>query len=224
MRKPFSFAFWGLVMVLVGVNAVWGHQPRIVYRSQLTQANPMKINKPEVSQAFYGELRGQAEYYTMSSPQGFDLYVQVLSPQIAGADKDFIVEVIRADQLVAELKGGDYGWKGFYEPFGGDDYWQGPEFEQKGAQGDYSIKVYSPDNMGKYVLVVGRVESFPFGEAVKAIVAMPRLKIYFGKSVWVSFINYIGLFLLVLLVFLAGAFWGIRLLVKRLRSKRKITV
>ena len=193
------FMFFG-VLVIPTASA---HQPRIVYRQQISQSDPVLVKNPEVSQAFYAELRGQPEYYKIISDRAFNLYVRILSPKIADAKKDFSIEIRLDSNVVGMLIGSDYSWTEFYEPFAGDDYWQGPEFEQRQPKGECLIKVYNSDNRGKYVLVVGKAESFPINESLNLFVSLPKLKHYFGKSGFTAFFNLVGLFLLILIVVFA---------------------
>ncbi len=216
--KRFVFVFW--LFGILYSQTIMAHQPRMVSGIRLNQTNPMMIHKPEVSQVFYGELTGEPDYYALYSETEFTLYLQILSPKIQNTEKDFSAEVSKGIQQVGLLNGPDSSWTEFYEPFAGDDYWRGPEYQEPHAQGQYLIKIYSPDNKGKYALVVGQVESFPIEEWGKLILAMPRLKSYFGKSVWLSFFNLIGLFFLVLIAFILAVFLGIRRLIKRVRRKK----
>ncbi|MCX5634230.1 MAG: hypothetical protein NTW55_00080, partial [Planctomycetota bacterium] len=105
------------------------------------------------------------------------------------------------------------------EPFVGDEYWQGPEFVQHQPQGSYLVKVYAPDNRGKYVLVVGQAESFPLNESLKLFVSLPQLKHYFGKSGFAACFNLIGLFLLILTVISAIVVFVLIWVVKIARRK-----
>jgi len=111
------------------------------------------------------------------------LYVGILVPDLEGIDKDVSVEISREDLHIEEtpvqeqeeeevpilLNGLEYEWTRLYEPFAGDWYWEGPEFRGnppeeelpqgvKVDEGTYTLKVFSPDNEGKYVLVVGERE------------------------------------------------------------------
>jgi hypothetical protein len=52
------------------------------------------VQKPEISQAFYGELRGQEDVYEIKSDEAFLLYVNILAPNIEGSRTDFTVEII----------------------------------------------------------------------------------------------------------------------------------
>lgn len=43
--------------------------------------------------------------------------------------------------------------------------------------------VNNKDNQGKYSLAIGQIESFPLGESLKTLVALPALKMhFFNKS------------------------------------------
>jgi hypothetical protein len=218
MRKFFCILL-SIFFCTLFISAVQAHQPRIVYRQQISQANPVHIKNPEVSQAFYAELRGQPEYYKIISDGEFNLYVRILSPKIADAKKDFSVEISTDSKIVGVLTGSTYSWTEFYEPFVGDDYWQGPEFEQSWPKGEYLIKVYNSDNRGKYVLVVGKAESFPISESLKLFVSLPRLKHYFGKSGFTAFFNLVGLFLLILIVVFAIIVYVFVRLIKIIKKK-----
>lgn len=217
--KKSLFLVLSLFFGMAIISTASAHQPRIVYRKQISQANPILVKNPEISQAFYAELRGQPEYYTVSSDKEFNLYVRILSPKIADAKKDFLVEISRDADVIAVLNGSNYDWTEFYEPFVGDEYWQGPEFVQHQPQGSYLVKVYAPDNSGKYVLVVGQAESFPLNESLKLFVSLPQLKHYFGKSGFAACFNLIGLFLLILTVISAIVVFVLIWVVKIARRK-----
>jgi hypothetical protein len=199
MRKSLFFLL-ALFLSNSFISTSSAHQPRIVYQKQISQTSPFIVTNPEISQAFYAELKKQAEYYTVRSDKEFTLYVRILSPKIADAKKDFSVEIIKDVNVIALLNGSSSTWTEFYEPFVGDDYWQGPEYKEQLPKGEYLIKVYNLDNRGKYVLVVGQAESFPLNETLKLFVSLPQLKHYFGKSRFTAFFNLVGLFLLILTV------------------------
>jgi len=213
----------GLFAILPALTAM-AHQPKIVTGYKHPPENPIEISNPDISQVYYGELAGEPDYYAIHSEREFGLYIQLLSPKIRqrNAEKDFSAEVLQGAQSVAELRGLDFQWMEFYEPFAGDEYWRGPSFEEPHARGEYRIKVYSPDNLGKYALVVGRTESFPVDEWGRLIVTLPRLKRYFEKTAWLAFFNLTGLFFLILIIFLAAIGYGVRRLIMRFR-KRAIT-
>jgi hypothetical protein len=180
-----------LLAFVLALSLVSAHQPRLVFDKTSSIENPFIITNPEISQAFYGELKGMPDYYLIDS-KNFNLYLNILSPaDINNERKDFSVEVNNGEIL---LNGTNITWTKFFEPFAGDNYWKGPEIEMQ-ASGRYIIKISNPENMGKYSLAVGKIESFSVDETVKTILVMPRLKIFFEKSPFTAFFNIIGLFL-----------------------------
>jgi len=234
-----------LLILLMGIflltTASSAHQPRIV-SEEMTQ-----IENPEVSQAFYAELKGKPDYYQIESEEPFKLYVGILVPDLEGIDKDISVEVTREDLHIEEtpvqeheeeevpilLNGLQYEWTRWYEPFGGDWYWEGPELrgnppEEELPQGihvdegTYTIKVFSPDNEGKYALVVGEREEFPLKEMVQTLFVLPKLKTeFFERSPWTAYFNLVGLFLAISIGILIGIIVAVVILVKRMKRARR---
>lgn len=77
------------ILLLVSIILVFAHQPRLAYNENLTIDNAKRIENPEISQAFYGELKGQPDYYKIDSDKDFNLYVNLVVPDIQGALKIF---------------------------------------------------------------------------------------------------------------------------------------
>lgn len=217
MKRAVIFLF----AVLILSSLVCAHNPRIVYKEDLTN-NIQIVQNPEISQAFYAELKGSLEYYAIKSDNDFNLYVGILSPDIKDAKKDFSFQISTVTQNFSTiLDGGNFEWKNFYEEFAGDNYWQGPEFNKQMKAGVYIITVANPDNLGKYVLVVGKKESFPLKEMLNAVISMPALKIYFEKSPFTAYFNKIGLFMLpvviILIIFIIVIFY----IVRKIQNRKK---
>lgn len=190
---------------------VFAHQPRIV-----TEQITTKINNPEISQAFYGELIGSPAYYIINSQESFSLYINILSPEIKNADKDFSVDVNINEEIIFTLDGINYEWKSFYEEFAGDNYHEGPDKKITAGPGLYTLKVFSPDNIGKYVLVVGEKEEFPPAEIINTIKTLPKLKKdFFEKSPLTAFSNKIGLFLFIPILILIILVVAIMIFIKK---------
>lgn len=169
------------------------HQPRII------EAGQTEIKNPEISQAFYGELKGEPADLYINSEKDFRLYIGLLVPDVPGARKDLSVDINRIvdgrKQPVAFLDGANFSWTPFFEKFARDNYFWGPEYKaddsQKGTAlkgrqvpaGIYLIEISSPENLGKYSLAVGDTESFPILEMVHAGLIVPQLKAkFFGES------------------------------------------
>ena len=119
------------------------------------------------------------------------------------------------------MDGTNHTWTEFYEHFAGDNYFEGPEYEASVEGGSYTVEVYSPDNLGKYVLAVGKKEQFSASDWWDTLKTMPKLKRYFGKPAYTMFFNYIGLFLLGSLLALVGLVWLSVWIVRRVRKRKK---
>ncbi len=166
------------------------------------------VTEPDVSQAFYAELKGLPDEYRFTVAQSLPLYLGILVPKIPGAHEDFSAEMYRktasGDSLVGVLGGTSSEWTNFHEPFANDDYFQATEYREPMLPGNYAVRVSCPGNQGKYVLAIGERESFPPSTIVRLIGIMPALKRYMGKSVLTSYFNYSGIFLGATIVVVAG--------------------
>lgn len=200
------------------MSLVFAHQPRIV-SDEVTN-----IENPEASQAFYGKMESAPAYYHLHTEKEIDFYVSILVPDVPGIGKDISVEVKNKEtgEEVLLLEAGSQEWTHYFEEFAGDWYFEGPEKEMALPAGKYEIKVFSPDNEGKYVLVVGKKEEFPLGEIVNTMISLPSLKQdFFEKPAFTAYFNILGLFLGVVLALLFAVVFLIVKYNKRLRKKMK---
>lgn len=175
------------------------HQPRIT-DSRLTE-----VPSPEVSKAYYGKLAGEPDVYVIHASEAFDLYVNVLVPDIAGQKKDVSAVVLKDGVQITLLDGPTFVWKQFYEPFGADTYWMGPEYKARAEAGTYEIRVSSPHNDSKYSLAIGEIEAFDMKEGLNALTIIPELKSNFFDESPIGFIvSPFGWGLIVIMYLLAG--------------------
>ena len=190
-----------VLMVCVSPSETSAHQPRIV------KDNPTIVTSPEVSKAYYGKLAGAPAVYTITSDEPFALYVGVLVPDIAGQKKDVSAVILKDGEQVAVLEGANFEWKKFFEPFGSDTYWQGPEYKAEADAGNYEIIVWSSNNDSKYSLAIGEIEAFDFKETVNALTLIPQLKKdFFDKSPIDFILSPFGWGLIVIMFVLAFMF------------------
>lgn len=168
------------VLLLVGSllpTTAFAHQPRIV------KDNPTIVTFPEVSKAYYGTLSGKPAVYTITADKPFALYIGVLVPDILDQNKDVSAVILKDGKQIALLDSTGFEWKKFFEPFGRDTYWQGPEYKARGDAGDYEIRITSTNNNSKYSLAIGETEAFDFKEGMNALTLIPELKKdFFNKS------------------------------------------
>lgn len=202
------------------------HLPRLV------ESNITNVENPEISQAFYGELRGVPDIYVIDSDTSFRLYASLLVPATEGIEKDVSVKICREgsnDSNCTVLDGMSHEWTPYYEEFGGDYYYDGPELitDQDGktvkgievGPGKYILKVFSPDNKGKYVLVVGEKEKWSPIEFLNTVYLMPKLKSdFFERPAHEAYFNIFGIFILLIFISATGAIW---VLVRKYRRKGK---
>jgi len=183
MQRSFSKLIIPLLLVVFLLPIVtFAHQPRIVTE------NPTIVTFPEVSKAYYGTLSGEPAVYTITADKPFALYVGVLVPDILGQKKDVSAVILKDGKQLSVLDGASFEWKQFFEPFGYDTYWMGPEYKAQADAGTHEIHVWSSNNDSKYSLAIGEIEAFDFKEGVNALTLIPQLKKDFFDKSGVDFI------------------------------------
>ena len=203
-----------LAITLFLPTVVFAHQPRI------TENQKTIVTSPEISKAYYGKLTGAPDRYVIASDKPFDLYVNVLVPDIALQKKDVSVVIFKNGAVLAKLDGLNFAWKKFYEPFGADTYWMGPEYKARAEAGSYEIQVISTNNDSRYSLAVGEIEAFDWQESVNAIAVIPNIKkTFFSKSPMDFITSPLGIGYIILLYILAGIFGFIYRLLLRYFAK-----
>ena len=164
----FIWALVGLFLFLPSLASA--HQPRLV------QAVTTTVDRPEVSKAYYGQLIGEPQIFVINATSSFNLYVNILVPDISGQKKDVSAVVLKNGTELALLDAATTDWKTFWEPFGRDSYWQGKEYKARVEAGTYEIRVWSSNNDSKYSLAIGEIEAFDARESVNALKLIPQLK------------------------------------------------
>lgn len=183
MPKTFQkIAVLFLLALFLAPALALAHQPRIT-ESRLTQ-----VPDPEISKAYYGKLTGEPDVYVIEASEPFDLYINVLVPDIAGQKKDVSAVVLKDGAQIALLDGPNFEWKRFYEPFGADSYWMGPEYKARSEAGTYEVRVWSSNNDSKYSLAIGETEAFDTRETLNALTIIPELKKNFFDESPIGFI------------------------------------
>jgi hypothetical protein len=189
----------GIILVLfLSVNALSAHQPRLDTGVEVTVENPIIVENPEISQAFFGQLNGNPAYYQIKSDQPFQLYVNLLVPTSPGQGGEFISAEVtdQTGKLVMFLNGTNSTWTPYFEEFGGDYYLKGPEATLDVPAGTYTIRVFNSQNQGKYSIAIGKIEAFPANEALAALFTLPLLKQqFFAKPISTLFFEFVGIIL-----------------------------
>jgi len=186
------------VLLLVFISGTSAHQPRLDLGTSVSIENPIRVDDPEISQAFYGELNGNPVYYQINSPQTFQLYVNLLVPTSPGQGGELVSAEVSdsSGAVIMFLNGTNSTWTPYFEEFGGDYYLKGPEATLQVPGGTYNIRVFNTLNQGKYSIAIGKIEAFPANEAVTALFTLPILKEqFFGKPVSTLFFEFLGIIL-----------------------------
>ncbi len=205
--------FFAICLVPMFVSA---HQPRIVESRSTT------VVDPEISKAYYGKLTGVKDVYFINSSSTFNLYVNILVPDISGQKKDVSAVIYKDGKEAVVLNGINFEWKKFFEPFGNDSYWKGPEYKIRAEAGNYEIRVSSVGGDSKYSLAVGETESFDLKEGINALEVIPKLKRDFFNESPANFIFSLFGYGKVIIIFVFAAIFGIvsRSILKRIRRDK----
>ena len=158
-----------ILFVFINFNTL-AHQPKLINYSPSIN-NPHLVIDPEISKAYYSELKGDSHYYKINSNNEFLFYTSILSPKISDTYMTLSIDVLdENDKLIYQADGSDFNWTAWYEPYARDWYWKGPEIGTDTGKefktsfpidaGTYLIKVYSNDNTGHYSLAIGEAEFF----------------------------------------------------------------
>ena len=209
------------VVCLCWQGAAYAHQPRISFGAKHSLFNPIVIKNPEVSKAYYGRLTAEPDYYRIDSSAPYQLYLNILVPDLRDSKLDMSVDVISDNKTLLSLKGKGYKWERFFEPVARDNYLKGPELDWRLRQGTYFIKIYNKGNTGKYSLAVGKIESFPLPEVIKMAFTLPVIKVrFFNKPAYSAFLTPAGLSMLIYLMIAAGIMFGGVILIRKYMFRR----
>ena len=212
--KKFLILFLLLVPFVLDAYA---HQPRLVTDLEISNTNPILIEEPEVSKAYYGRLENSPEFYAISSNKEVDMYLSLQVPDLPMQSTNITVDLIDKNGVfLAHLEGVGHKWTKFHEDFGNADYLAGPSVRTPIPAGIYTIKI-SGDENAKYVLVTGFEERFPAQEFLNALVLVPKINIeFFGMNPIQAMANIFGF----MIIGLAAAI-GFTILFTVRRIKRK---
>lgn len=209
------------------------HEPRLVGSSSV-----IDVSDPEISKAYYGTLAAdQPQLYKIISNKPFNLYVNILLPvlaylnaDLAAQNKNISVNISKLNinnsgsEVLVNWSGASSTWTKFWEPFGRDWYYQGPEYRAQVSAGTYEIRVVGGQPNLKYALAIGETEFFNFTEGLNAIKLIPQIKTDFFNESPAGFIfspfGYGYVVVLFMLSFIFGFLYRYILRFYELRSRK----
>ena len=180
MTKILSVAF-----LLAFLTQAYAHKPVLNESSTYPAEAPYEIEEPEISKAIYSTLTGDPHYYRIQSAIDFDFYAGILAAKIGecALESKFSFEVLDSEfDKIYLADGENYDWVPWYEEYGKQWYWNGPEVGEKFLSnevfkaGTYYIKVFNKTNTGQYVIAVGDIEKFSFTDIVGLIFSMGKIE------------------------------------------------
>ena len=180
-----------LTILLLMTTHLYAHKPVLNSNSSFPADAPYEIEEPEISKAIYSKLDGAPHYYRIDSDESFDFYGSVLAAKIDNCplQKTFSFEVLDSDfHLIYLADGENFEWWPWFEEYGKQWYWVGPEIGANFASnevfeaGTYYIKVFNQSNSGQYILAVGDIEGFSVKDIVNTLFSMGKIE----KQYWDS--------------------------------------
>lgn len=218
MKKYFTKFIIVLALAFFAAPAISSaHQPQLV-----NDNTSITVNDPEISKAYYAKLDGQTHTYNITSNTPFELYVNILVPDIMGQKKDVTAKIAQGQKTITTLGGEKAVWEKYFEPFGYDRYFQGPEYKAQVEPGTYTITISSPKNDSKYSLAIGEKEAFNLSESYRAVMVMPELKRnFFQESPATFLLSPFGIGYVVVLFVLSFIFgFAYRFVLKRVAKTK----
>jgi len=227
MKKKIQYVI--VFLFLAVACRVLAYQPRVAY----LQTGNIQINNPQTSQAFYDELNGNPREYLLNSSQNFNFYLNLMVPEAENPNGIYSANVFSLTgsnkNQIATLDGSVFTWQEYYNSFDRDYYLKGPEFSKNLPAGKYEIEVYSKDNKGKYILLVGKNPAYDTNSVLNIFWQLPFLKLTFTKtSVLQFFLTPFGIgavsALGALLVFLALIYFFVGVIAESIKHRRAKTL
>ena len=184
-----------LMILLLSLPIATAHIPELVVEDRNYTIEPIIVNEPEISYAYYGKLHGSPQIYKIESEKPFHLYVSLLVPYVGQEETSEVEFHIMKDGEKIVMMHDYQNWTKWYEEYGRDWYLQGPEYEEDVEAGIYLVEVHSDTNSEDYTLAIGKIERFGPVEILKTILVLPVMKALF----WNNYLM-IGVYIIILAV------------------------
>jgi len=171
------FLFFGSLITLVSA-----HQPK--FPNPSGPDDYILINEPTVSKAYYGLLADFPHTYRLEITEPTTFFTEILVPEFVNETNRYAIlvkEEKRGVSTVTRLDPANASWETFFEPFGGDTYRRGSTYETVLEPGNYLFEVSTPENLGKYVLVVGKEERMSDGGFFASLKDIYKVKVFMDK-------------------------------------------
>ena len=145
------------------------------------------VESPEQEKMFFGDMASFPHTYEINSIKPFNLYVEIRMPDIESSENNMAGIIIRqkgrggVDEVV-RMNPNDAEWSVVRESFENEEYRVGPIFDSELDGGIYRVEVSTPDNVEKYVLIMGKEDSNSDIDYFGKVSAIADVKEFFDKS------------------------------------------
>ena len=139
----------------------------------------------ETTREYYGELPGNPHLYEATIGEPAELSIELYSIRPDKTDLSGIVVEVRDNGSVREvgrLRAGGADWEPVTAEPTGETFYEGPQLDASLAPGTYRLEVNTPDNSGKYRLVIGTNE--PESGYFETIGEIWTVKQFLGRSIF----------------------------------------
>lgn len=205
----FLFSIWVFVTTFSTAGAYTA-----VLEPVATPYEVVTINDdPMIERSILGELEGSPEMFEITSDVEFTLTVEIRALIESATSPEFAGIIIRQKESrgveeVARLWATDADWLRVVHKETGLPYYAGPFWSQVMPAGMYRIEVSTPENSGKYILVIGsQSDSNGYLESIRNVAL--TYEFYEASTIRMfnsPYIHYpLGILLLILL--LGGTWW-----------------
>ncbi len=200
----------------------YAYVPVLVTQESLSTIST--IEDPTLLQGFYGELTGFPHTFEIRAENAFLLRVEVNAPDLPKNTNTLSGIIIKEQKRgrveeVTRMEGKSASWEVVEDGLSGANYRTGTTFEKELDSGVYRIEVHTPDNLEKYMLMVGTRDEMEIGyfELLRRLVDVEH---FFERSAfWIIESAYVYIPLLMLLCCL-----GIGVYVWRMRRLKGDTL
>lgn len=198
-----------LILFFLVCNYAHAYTPEVV--TQATLHDITEIQNPESEHVFFGELNNIPNTYEIKASEPFLLHIEIRVPDIE-TSKNIISGIVIKDQKkgrveeVTRLLAKDASWVSRYDMRIGESYREGPVFEKQLDPGIYRIEMHTPDNLEKYIFVIGNknIDSPGYFELLGRIADVKR---FYGKSAFWSITSSYVYIPLVIVGLMGGVLW-----------------
>jgi hypothetical protein len=167
--------FWILVFISVSsVEVARAYQATVQTVDTQYEVIPI-LGDPVILQTILGELNNSPEMFEIVSETEFNLTVEIRALPNQATSPEFGGIIIRVKEPrgveeVARLRAAETDWNTVVDSVTGLLYRAGPFWSGIVPAGTYRVEVSTPENLGKYMLVVGSSASRPgYFASLKAV-------------------------------------------------------